>query len=207
MRKEISIASMVISLVLLSSILLCTDVYLKVRDRTVSVLCLSCIKMEPRSIVEFRFQTINREGIDHLILENLSRGPVFLHFRTDACPACDEMDPIVGDIFDVEDMDKPFLSKVKRFDDVDVKLIHINLDHVDSNFMKIYRSFDVSEKGVVPMYVIVTIGRDGEEIKPCFATLYGYLGKSNPKEAKKVLIDVIKTAVNLYKMNGSGYLT
>ena len=56
-----------------------TDVYNEVEDRIVRVLCLSCIKLEPKIDQAFTFNTI--DGAEHpmFVLENLTKGLVFLH--------------------------------------------------------------------------------------------------------------------------------
>ena len=204
-KTYLAISIFVISLISLSYIFASTHVYSDVKDRIVSVLCLSCIKMDPKTVLEFRFETVDGKDFPEFILENLSKGPVFLHFRIDVCSACDEMDPIIKEIFDVDDIKKPFLVKTKNFSGTGVTLIHINLDHVDGTFRNVYRSFDISKQGGVPMYTVITLGYDRGVVKPCYATGYSFLGKNSPVEAKGVLIKMIKNAVELYERNKEGY--
>jgi len=206
MKKNIpAIIIFAISVASLSYIMVATHVYGDVKEKMVSVPCLSCIKMDPKTTLNFRFETANGENFPVFILENLSRGPIFLHFRVDICTACDEMDQVIGEIFDLDDMDEPFIVKSKNFSGVKITLIHVNLDHADEIFKEIYKTFDISGQGVVPMYTIITIGYDRGVVKPCYATGYGFLGKSGPAEAKKVLICLIEDAVELYRMNIKGY--
>ena len=195
----------IVSLISLSYIFASTPVYSDVKDKIVSVLCLSCIKMDPKTVLEFRFETVDGKDFPEFILENLSKGPVFLHFRIDVCPGCDEMDPVIKEIFDVDDVKKPFLVKTKNFSGVGVTLVHINLDHVDSTFKDVYESFNILKDEAVPMYTIVTLGYDRGVVKPCYATGYSFLGKNSPVEAKKVLIEMIKNAVDLYERNRGGF--
>ena len=195
----------IVSLISLSYIFASTPVYSDVKDKIVSVLCLSCIKMDPKTVLEFRFETVDGKDFPEFILENLSKGPVFLHFRIDVCPGCDEMDPVIKKIFDVDDVEKPFLVKTKNFSGVGVTLVHINLDHVDSTFKDVYESFNILKDEAVPMYTIVTLGYDRGVVKPCYATGYSFLGKNSPVEAKKVLIEMIKNAVDLYERNRGGF--
>ena len=195
----------IVSLISLSYIFASTPVYSDVKDKIVSVLCLSCIKMDPKTVLEFRFETVDGKDFPEFILENLSKGPVFLHFRIDVCPGCDEMDPVIKEIFDVDDVEKPFLVKTKNFSGVGVTLVHVNLDHVDSTFKDVYESFNILKDEAVPMYTIATLGYDRGVVKPCYATGYSFLGKNSPVEAKKVLIEMIKNAVDLYERNRGGF--
>lgn len=206
MKKNIpAIIIFAISVASLSYIMVATHVYSDVKEKIVSVLCLSCIKMDPKTVLEFRFETADGEDFPEFVLENLSKGPVFLHFRIDVCPACDEMDPIIGEIFDIDDIEKTILVKTKNFSGVKVTLIHINLDHAGGTFRDAYRSFDISKSGSVPMYTIVTLGYDRGIVKPCYATGYSFLGESSPVKAKRILVEMIKNAVELYRINREGY--
>ena len=207
MKREVFVtfAILIISLSTLSYILVSTPVYSDVKDKIVSVLCLSCIKMEPKTVLKFRFETANGEAFPDLILENLTESVIFLHFRIDVCPACDEMDPIVRDIFGLESIDEPYIVASKNFSGVEVKLIHINLDHADSELKKLYKFFDVAGENGVPMFTVVTLGYDRGIVKPCYATGYGFLGKSSPSAAGKVIMKMINDAVELYKRNREGH--
>jgi len=203
--EAVAIAIFTVSIVLFSYILVFTPVYNDVKEKIVSVLCLSCIKMEPRTVLKFRFETANQEEFPDVILQNLSEGPVFLHFRIDVCSACDEMDPIVKDIFGLEDIDDYFIVATKNFSGIKVKLIHINLDHVGENWKKLYRCFDVAGENGVPMFTVVTLGYDRGFVKPCYATGYGFLGRNSPSDAGEVILKMIGDAVELYKRNREGY--
>ncbi|KAA0008085.1 MAG: hypothetical protein FE037_03900 [Thermoplasmata archaeon] len=207
MKREVFVAFaiLIISLSALSYILISTPVYNDVKDKIVSVLCLSCIKMEPRTVLKFRFETVNGGAFPDLILENLTESVIFLHFRIDVCPACNEMDPIVRDMFGLESIDEPYIVASKNFSGVEVKLIHINLDHADSELKKLYKLFDVAGENGVPMFTVVTLGYDRGIVKPCYATGYGFLGKSSPSAAGKVIMKMINDAVELYKRNREGY--
>ena len=78
-----------------------TNVYDDVESGIVRVLCLSCIKLEPKTNIEFTFNTVDNEPHPSFILENLTKGPVFLHYSEDACQGCDVMYPVIKDLFDV----------------------------------------------------------------------------------------------------------
>ena len=85
----------------LGGMLVYTNVYERVQLGIVEVLCLSCLKLDPKTLVEFTFETANGKPNPEFVLDNLSKGPVFLAFRSDVCDACDIMEPIIQDIFSV----------------------------------------------------------------------------------------------------------
>ncbi|HEC94479.1 MAG TPA: hypothetical protein ENI45_00760 [Thermoplasmatales archaeon] len=183
-----------------------TDTYEHVQLTIVSVLCLSCIKLEPKTALEFSFETANGEQHPSFVLENLSEGPVLLHYRTDACQACDRMDPMVASLFNLTSLDEDYLLTKSKFNGVNVTLIHINLDHVEK---KLRDSFDVynilGENGGVPMFSLITLGYDRGTVQPAYATGYSFLGKSTPEQGKIVLKQLIDESVNMYIQNHQGY--
>ena len=74
----------IIALFIVSGLLLGTlfasNAYEETRARIVEVLCLSCIKLEPKTIQEFTFYTVNNASHPYFVTENLTKGPVFLHY-------------------------------------------------------------------------------------------------------------------------------
>ena len=78
-----------------SGMVLFTDAYDEVFTRIVSVTCLSCIKLDPKTSSEYLFDTVNNQDHPDFVLENLTKGPVFLAYRKDVCKACDEMEPLL----------------------------------------------------------------------------------------------------------------
>lgn len=188
-------------------LLFATDTYEHVQSTIVSVLCLSCIKLEPKMVLKFSFETANGEPFPGFVLENLSKGPVLLHYRTDACAACDQMDPMVASLFNLSSLDEDYLLTISKFNGVNVTLIHINLDHVEK---KLRNSFDVynvrGKNGGVPMFSLVTLGYDRGVVKPAYATGYSFLEKPTPEQGKKVLKQLIEEGVNMYVQNHQGYI-
>ena len=60
-------------------------VYDDIHDAIVSTLCLSCIKLDPVSRLDFVFETANGEDHPEFVLENLTKGPLFIEYRSDVC--------------------------------------------------------------------------------------------------------------------------
>ena len=190
----------------LGYLLSATDTYEHVRLTIVSVLCLSCIKLEPKTALKFSFETANNELFPGFVLENLSRGVVFLHYRKDACAACDKMDPMVASLFNLTSLDENYLLTVSKLNDVNVTLIHINLDHVSGEVRSSYDIYNIlRENGGVPMYTLVTLGYDRGKVKPAYATGYSFLAKPTPEEGKRVLKELIDESVNMFIQNHKGY--
>lgn len=189
----------------LGGMLLYSDIYEDVYSKIVSVLCLSCLKLNPKTHLNFTFETANDEPHPDFVLDNLTKGPVFLHYRDDVCPGCDEMEPIMKEIFGVNySMEERFYKMVK-FDNSNITFIHINLDHTDKEKRNSFFIYDKDHIGGVPMFAIVTLGYDRNFVKPYYTTGYGYLEKDTPEEAKEILIKVIKDAINIYDQNREGY--
>ena len=200
-------AAIVFALSIISLTYLClyTSTYEDVKDKIVSVLCLGCIKLEPKTVIKFRFDLAHGDEYPDFVIKNLSKGPIFLHFRIDVCSACEEMDPVIQEIFNIEDMRKIFLMKTKNFSGSEVTFMHINLDHVNDVFRDAYESFDISKQGGVPMYTVITLGYDRGFVKPCYATGYGFLEKDSPLKAKRVMLEMLNDAVDLFKRNREGF--
>jgi thiol-disulfide isomerase/thioredoxin len=134
------------------------------------------------------------------VLENLSRGVVLLSYRTDACAACDRMEPIIASLFNLTSLDE--LLTTSKFDGVNVTLIHINLDHAEEELRNSYNVYNIlGDRGGVPMFSIITYGRDRGVVKPAYATGYGFLGKPTPEQGKDILKQMIEKGIDLYIQN------
>jgi len=85
--------------------------------------------MDPVSEFVFTFDT--RDDITHpdFVLENLTeKGPVFLAFRADVCSACEIMEPILMDMFNIEFGKKELFYEIINFGGTDIVFYHINID-------------------------------------------------------------------------------
>ncbi len=207
MQKRI-VAQIIIIAILMGSLgdmLVTTDVYDDVLERIVTVICLSCVKLEPRTRLDFTFDTATGEPHPQFVLENLSKGPVFLHYRTDVCPACDDMEPILHDVFNVSYDIREGFHKTILFGDTSVTFIHINLDHTREKKRESFQIYDKDNINGVPMFTIVTLGYHPAFVKPYYATGYGFLGQENPEDAGLVIQDMIDDASTTYHQNRDGY--
>ena len=93
MKKQqvLQISAAVIVSLALTGMIVGTDVYSEVHDGIVTVLCLSCLKLDPKTSADFTFETANNDAHPSFVLDNLSNNIIFLHFSEDACPGCDIM--------------------------------------------------------------------------------------------------------------------
>jgi hypothetical protein len=198
------------------SILFTTDVYNEVQRKIVEELCLSCIKLKPNTIKEYRFETANGEPHPDFILENLSKGPVILDYRITFCPGCNELEEfILSKVFNYtfrdpltypDDPDLLFVEK--EFDNTTITFIHIHTGDENSDDIPIDGIFDesrnvydiVGDQGN-PMLVFITYGYNHGFIDPYYSTLYG-IGSQNYEEdqieIEEEFLELIFESVNLY---------
>jgi len=191
----------------LGGLLAFTDVYDTVQSNIVSLLCLSCIKLDPKTQLDFIFETANGQQHPDFMLDNLTKGPVFLEFREDVCTACDIMAPVVKEIFSVEfEKDETFATTV-AFGTTNVTFIHINLDHATEELKDSISVYDKDHVGGVPMFTILTLGYDRGFIKPYYTTAYGTLSLDSNEERKELLLQIIQDGIDLYNQNHAGHST
>ena len=110
--------------------------------------CLGCLGLNPT----FESLGFVERDFEHpgFVQEGLMDGPVFLHYRTDVCPACDEMEPTVD-------------SLEEEYGD-SVTFVHMNLDHATAEEIDSYDKYDIqSDEGRtgVPMFVILYRSQTG----------------------------------------------
>lgn len=163
------------------------DGYRETEDRS-SILCLSCLGLNPKTTLEFRFDTANGEDHPDFVKEPLKNNPVFLDYSTDGCKYCDEMRPKIHELKEV------FGDEITFIDE-------INLDHTSSEKEDSFNIYDVEDKDAVPLFVIITLGYDKGIVKPYFASGYGLLNKHSADHAKEVLNDLFKESIELYDQN------
>ena len=182
-----------------------TDVYDEVEDRIVRVLCLSCIKLEPKTDSLFTFDIL--EGTEHpdFVLENLTKGLVFLHYTEDVCHACDIMLPVINDFFDTSIEKKDEFSATIDFMDSTVTIIYINIDHREEYFNEPFYTYDKDNIGGLPMFTIISVGYDRGIVKPYYTSLYGTLALDTDEARLEKLSQVFTEAIDLYKQNSDGY--
>jgi len=184
-----------------------TDVYDDIYSNIVSVTCLSCIKLQPKTSIEFTFDTYQDRSHPDFVLENLSEGPVLIAYRTDVCEFCDVMDEILKDIFDVNyTVEDGVVVKIKEFNNLTVTFIHINNDRAEDkykNSQNVYMK-DVFEDSV-PMFTMITVGYNRGLIEEYYATAYGTLQENSYNERKNSMFNLINDGIRLYEENKAGY--
>lgn len=181
------------------------DVYDDIQDTIVSTLCLSCIKLDPVSILDFVFETANEEDHPEFVLENLTKGPLFIEYRSDVCTACDDMAPIVKDIFKLSFEKEDTLYELVNYNGSNVNFYHINLDHASKIQKDSFPIYDKDHRAGVPMFVVVTVKYERGFIKPCYTAAYGTLGLDTDNERRNLLTNIIDDGIKLYEQNHEGY--
>jgi thiol-disulfide isomerase/thioredoxin len=191
------------------NILFTTDVYDEVQRKIVEELCLSCIKLKPNTIKEYRFETANGVPNPKFILENLSKGPVILDYRITFCPGCEDLENnILSKVFntsfpnplqDNQETEIPDLLYLEReFKNTNVTFIHFNTDDEnsldvppDGIYAKSRDVYDVVGDQGNPMVVFITYGYNHGFIEPFYCTLYDI-------ESEKEVLDLIFESVDLF---------
>ena len=204
------IAVIQVSLLILISgvgvgMLVYTDVYEDIQDTIVSTLCLSCIKLDPVSRLDFVFETANGKNHPEFVLENLTTGPLFIEYRTDVCLACDQMAPIVKDIFGLSFEKEDTLYKEVDYNGSTIHFYHINLDHASQIQKDSFPIYDKDDIQGVPMFVLITVKYHRGIIEPCYTAAYGTVGQKTDEGRRELLTDMIDDGLDLYEQNKAGY--
>jgi len=192
----------------LGGMLAVTPVYDEVRSGIVLVLCLSCLKLEPNTLAEFTFQTADNQSHATFVLENLSYGPVFLHYSGDACAGCDVMYPVIKDLFSIEFGKQDMFSSIVAFENTSVPYIYVNIHHTIDVLRDAQPIYDKDHVGGIPMFTIVTLGYDNGDVKPKYTTLYGTLatyGCDTDAQRLVFLQQLLRQSIEMYNQNKEGY--
>jgi hypothetical protein len=182
-----------------------TDVYDEVEDRIVRVLCLSCIKLEPKTDASFTFETVDGAAHPSFVLENLTKGLVFLHYTEDVCKACEIMLPVINEFFGTSIEKKDEFSATIELLGGTVTIIYINIDHREEYFNEPFYTYDKDNIGGLPMFTIISVGYDKGIVKPYYTSLYGTLALDTDEDRLEKLTDVFTDAIELYEQNSEGY--
>lgn len=174
-KKSSFILILMLAIILAFSGIYFGNAYKRTHD-IVSMPCLGCVGMKPIGETTQGFTSSDNIRHPTFVINQLRESVVFLHYRTDVCPACDEMEPVIEELEDVYK---------------DVKFIHINLDHATNEEISSYYIYDVRgtpEKPTgVPMFVILTKKDD----KIYYITIYGIISKEK-------LSTYMNDALNMY---------
>jgi hypothetical protein len=201
----LQITALLIIAVLFVSMLFSVNVYEETKARIVEVLCLSCIKLEPKTIQEFTFNTVDNAPHPYFVTENLSKGPVFLHYSEEVCPGCDVMFPIVKNLFHVEFGKQDIFAGNVTFEGQNMTYIYVNLDHTIEAYENSFPLYDKDDIGGLPMFTIVTLGYDHGTVRPYYTTLYGTLNVQTDAERTTILQEIFRESIEMYSQNKAGY--
>lgn len=177
-----------------------TDVYFDVKENIVETVCLSCIKMDPAPSMSFTFETKKGSHPD-FILDNLTKGPIFLAYRKTICDGCDIMDPLVEEVFNV-DFGMDDHEEYVDFRGQKIYFRHINVDTTTEEFKK---SYTIYGGAGVPMFVAITLAEDNGFIKPYYRLEYGTLGEDTDSGRKEFLRYMMIEAINYYEQYSEEY--
>jgi len=184
-----------------------SGVYCEVYTRIVSVTCLSCIKLDPKTSSDFLFETANGESHPDFVLENLSKGPVFLVYRKDVCTYCDEMEPLIMEILNISFGKEDVFYETVMFNNNPLNFVHINRDHSSQILADSLHIYDKDKINGVPMFTFIAVNYDHDGIvRPYYTTLYAKLGLDDDEEIKNYLTNIIEDTINLYNDNIAGYI-
>ena len=189
----------------LGGMLFFTDVYDEVYSGIVSVLCLSCLKLEPKTKKDFTFEIASDNSHPDFVLNNLLKGPIFLHFSGDACLGCEIMDPLIKQIFNIDFQKDEMINKTIIFEDSEIVYFYNNLDNTSEEMKKVFDIYDKEDIGGVPMFTVITLGYDHGIIRPYYVTLYGTLNKNNDVERISFLREILQESIEIYEQNKEGY--
>jgi hypothetical protein len=185
--------------------LFAANVYEETKARIVEVLCLSCIKLEPKTIQEFTFNTVNNASHPYFVTENLTKGPVFLHYSENVCAGCEIMFPIVKQLFNVEFEKQDRFSATVTFENQNITYIYINLDNTTDVLENSFPVYDKDDIGGLPMFTIVTLGYDHGIVRLYYTTLYGTLNVPTDADRTSVLREILTESIEMYQQNKAGY--
>lgn len=213
MNKKTFFSIQIIGLILVSAslggILVYTPVYGEVQDGIVKVLCLSCLKLEPRTASDFTFDTVDNFEHPSFMLENLSKGgPVFIFYSGDSCTGCDIMYPVIKELFSVEFDKKEMFHTTLTYNQVNISYIYINIHHTTDELRQSQQIYDKDFVSGIPMFTLVTLGYDKGVVRPIYTTLYGTLGSfgaTTDETQLQFLQSLIQESIHMYQDNSAGY--
>ena len=150
-------------------------------DKINSLPCLGCLALDPYQLSEWR---TSGEAQPDFVALALPSKPVFLHYRTDVCPGCDEMEPHVAIL------EEQYGSRVE--------FIHINLDHATPEQDASYDVYDFAGTPTarfgVPMFSTVIVTMDGAQPQIQYNTQYGSSsdqGETKREELETTILDAL----------------
>ena len=204
-QQMIKIAVAAVIAILGCGMIATTTVYDDVYDSIVQVLCLSCLKLEPNTVADYTFETANGQPHPSYVLENLTKGVVFLHFSEDACHGCDIMYPIIQELFSINFGKEEMISLQFPYLNQTVNYYYTNIDHATEERGDAFFIYDKEHIGGLPMFTIVTVGYDSGIIKPYYTSVYGTLNKDTNEQRLEYLKTIMEDSIQLWIENHEAY--
>lgn len=196
----IQLTALLLVVGLLFGMFTATNVYSEVQSRIVSVLCLSCIKLQPKTDKEFSFTTANGKPHPPFVLENITKGPIFIDYSADVCKACDDMAPIVKQYFNNVSYNKTdAFHKTITINNQNITYIYINIDHTTKEKYDSLDTYDKANASGLPMFTFITLGYDNGIIKPYYTSIYGV-------QNIQLIDSLVSDMIELYNQNHEGYV-
>lgn len=216
MNKKTLLAIQIITLIITSGCLggmfYFTDIYDDVQSGTVEVLCLSCIKLQPKTSREFTFDTANRQSHPGFVVDTLkNKGPILIQYGEPGCAACDRMiNNVMKKYFKIDfGEDKTSFETQVTTGNISFYYIYIykDPDAPKTEKTESFWTYDKDHIGGFPMFTIITIEYDhGGDVKPYYTTLYGeFEDNQNYEKMYHVFVDLLKFSNELYDRNIAGF--
>ena len=213
MKKMLTlqIAALLVTTGALGGMFFFTDVYDEVYSGIVTTLCTSCIKLQPIISLDFTFQTADGRPHPDFVIYNLSNnGPMFIAYRTMVCDYCDDMEPLLEEIFDLEFEKEDAFYEIVDFDGLNVTFVHINTDFAEGELLESRETYDVDGDNAVPMFTTIALELDINDglVKPYYNTVYGILDLEYTDQQRiEVLTNIILEGIELYNENRLGFIS
>ncbi len=201
----VQVGLLVVVAITLGGVLLTTSVYSDVENNIVKVLCLSCIKLEPRTSTAFTFQTANGDPHPAFVRTNLTTGPIVIMYSEDVCDACEQMYPVVKHLLNVSFNKTDMLVKHVTYHDSNVTFLFINIDHTTAVLQQSRATYDKDYVNGVPMFTFITLRYDEGTVRPYYTSVYGTLGLPTPEQREAFLAGILEDSIHLYHENRVGY--
>jgi len=189
-----------------------TETYDEIKSTIVTTLCLSCIKLDPITRLEYTFETVDDRPHPAFVLDNLTTGPMFLAYRENVCDGCDIMEPLIQEVLDVHfDPYSTKYYKSTEYAGSTVNFMHINMGQASGEIRESFFIYDQDNRGGVPMFVLITLGEDEEGvikpcIIPCYTTAYATLGLQSDEGRKAFLRRMVSLGIEKYDEYSEEYL-
>jgi len=201
----VQIGLLIVVGVMLGGVLVSSGVYSDVQNNIVKVLCLSCIKLDPKTSSNFTFETANGQPHPKTFRDELVNGPIMIMYSEDVCDYCEQMYPVVQHMMNVS-FDKDDSIHVHRMmNGTNVTFYFINIDHTTPALRATEDIYDKDHVGGLPMFTFITLRYDQGTVRPYYTSVYGILGLSTPEQREAALVNILNDSIHLYHDSIIGY--